>query len=267
MSLNAINETDITNLSDTIFDLIKKEETKQLKDMKTYLNKTTASDEFKLKLYAEFSTSLFDKKISIGSQVVQEYIIKDKELNLKKDVDTAQIGLYEAQADVAEQERLVGVEKVLLTKEQTAQVQMETDATETKIYLSIAETKAKIDNTVANTLTEARKNGATVTSQTRSWTDPYTGITIDYSHLSLAAAEATDTTKGLIGMQMKQLSEQADTFKDHSKVQIANQIMQLGSTAIADGLTSITGILSSHKTLCENIVGEDIFSSTYTSIG
>ena len=267
MSLNIIPEADIKTLSKTLIDIIKEEEKTALKDMKMYLNKTNLSAEQKLKEYSSFSVGLFNAKITAGLQVAQQYIIKDKELVQQKDINKAQIDMTNAQRLVAVQEELVAKEKVLLTKEQTAQATAETNATKTKTFLAIIETEARVDNLVASTLSEARKNGAEVTNISRSYTDAVTEQTISYQHISLAAASATDTTKGLIGLQMEQLKEQAGTFKDHSKVQVANQIMQLGSTAIADGMTNIAGILTSHKQLCESIVGPNMFNTNYTQIG
>lgn len=266
MSLNIINEADISSLSSLLINLVKAEETTQLRNMKTFLNKTNLSEEQKLKQYAEFSVSLFNAKITAGLQTAQQYIISDKQLEQSKSVNEAQIDLTNAQEQVAIQEELIAKEKVLLTKEQILQAKEDIKVTKTKTYLAIAETKTKLDNTVASTLSEARRSGAAITSQDRTWTDPATGVVIGYQHLSLAAASATDTTQGLIGLQMLQLKNQADTFKDHTKVQVANQIMQLGSTAIADGLTSISGLLTSHKQLCENLVGDGIFATDYTTI-
>lgn len=267
MSLNIITTADIKEISKTLLDLIKTEEESQIADMKTYLNKTNLSEEQKLKQYSEFSASLFNVKITATLQTAHEYIIKDKQLVQQKDVNDAQIKLTDTQRLIAVQEELIAREKITLTQKQINQVQEEINSTKTKTYLMIAETKTKLDNTVASTLSEARKNGADVTSQTRSWTDPTTGVVIDYQHISLAAAGATDQAKGLIGLQMLQLQKQGDTFNDHTKVQIANQIMQLGSTAIADGLTSIGGILTSHKQLCTDLVGPNVFTSDYTTIG
>lgn len=267
MSLNIIPETEIKTLSKTLLDLIKEEEKAQLKDMKMFLNKTNVSTEQKVKEYSAFSVGLFNAKVTACLQTAQQYIIRDKELVQQKAVNDAQIGLTNTQKLVAVQEELIAKEKIQLTKEQTNQTKEEINSIKTKVYLAIAETKVKLDNTVANTLSEARKNGAEVTSVNRTWIDPTTAISVDYQHISLAAASAIDTEKGLLGMQMAQFKEQAGTFKDHSKVQVANQIMQLGSTAIADGMTNITGLLTSHKQLCENIVGTNIFDGNYTSIG
>jgi hypothetical protein len=267
MSLNIITKETILEVSKSLIDIIKEEEKAQLKDMKMFLNKTNVSTEQKVKEYSAFSTGLFSAKVTACLQTAQQYIIEDNRLIQQKDVNKAQIDLTDAQRLVAIQEELIAKEKIELTKEQKNQVKEEINSIKTKTYLAIAETKVKLDNTVASTLSEARKNGAEVTSVDRTWIDPTTGISVDYQHISLAAASATDTTQGLIGMQMSQFKEQAGTFKDHSKVQVANQIMQLGSTAIADGMTNITGILTSHKQLCENIVGSDVFAGNYTSIG
>ena len=87
MSLNIIPEADIKTLSKTLIDIIKEEEKVSLKDMKTYLNKTNLSAEQKLKEYSSFSSSLFNAKITVGIQVAQRYILKDKELVQQKAVN------------------------------------------------------------------------------------------------------------------------------------------------------------------------------------
>lgn len=266
MSLNILVTADIKEISKTLLDIVKDEEKSHIKDMKTYLNKTNFSEEMKLDKYMEFSTSLFTAKITASLQTAQRYIISDKELGQSKLVNESQIKLLDAQADTAKQEKLLGIEKVALTKEQTAQVTEEVKAIKTKTFLSIIETEAKIDNTVASTLSEARKNGATVTNTERTYTDAGTGLIVKYSHISLAAAEVTDTTKGLIGLQMLQLKNQADTFKDHSKIQYGNQIMQLSSSALSEGLTAITGLLNTHKQLGVDLFGETIFDANYSTI-
>ena len=46
-----------------------------------------------------------------------------------------------------------------------------------------------------------------------------------------------------------------------------NQVMQLASTAISEGLTSISGLLTTHKTIIDNVVGSTVTNETYTSIG
>ena len=266
MSMNIIAKADIKELSEYLLDIVNDQEKKTRADMKAYLNKTNLSDEQKLKEYSSFSKELFTTKITASLQTAQQYIITDKQLDQQKDINTSQIEMNNKQIEIGEQERLAAVEKVTLTKKQISQVEKETEATDSKIWLAIAETKTKLDNTIASTLSEARKNGAAITSVDRSFTDPSTGQTISYQHISLAAAAATDTAQGLIGLQMLQLQNQADTFKDHSKVQVANQIMQLSSTAIADGLTSITGLLTSHKAICEDIVGDNILSGSYSNL-
>lgn len=250
-----------------MIDIIADQEKEAKKDMKMYLNKTNLSAEQKLKEYSAFSTGLFNAKITASLQTAQQYIIRDKELSQQKEVNKAQIDLTNAQRLVQVQEELISKEKVNLAKEQTNQAKAEIEATKTKTFLAIIETEVKIDNTIASTLTEARKNGASVTATPRTYTDSATGQIVSYDHISLVAASATDQTAGLIGLQMLQLQKQGDTFNDHTKVQIANQIMQLGSTAIAEGMTSIGGLLTSHKQLCTNLVGENVFTENYTTIG
>ena len=266
MSLNIIPETDITKLSKTLIDIIKEEEKTALKDMKMYLNKTNLSAEQKLKEYSSFSSSLFNAKITAGLQVAQQYIIKDKELVQQKAVNDAQIDLTDAQRLIAVQEEKVAVEKIELTKEQTNLAKAEVDATKTKTFLAIIETEAKVDNMVASTLTEVRKNGATPTMTERTYTDAGTGEVINYSHISLAAAEATDVTKGMFGLQMALLKNQSDTFKDHTKLQYSNQVMQLINSALSNDLTSITGLLNTHKNIGASLIGTEPFEANYSTI-
>lgn len=268
MSLNIIPEADIKTLSKTLIDIIKEEEKTALKDMKMYLNKTNLSAEQKLKEYSSFSSSLFNAKITAGLQVAQQYIIKDKELVQQKDINEAQIDMTNAQRLVAVQEELVAKQKVLLAKENVTQAQEEIKALKTKTFLEIIKTEATVDNTIASTLTEVRKNGATPTVTTRTYTDEGTGQVISYNHISLAAAEAADITKGMFGLQMALLKNQSDTFKDHTKLQYANQVMQTISTALSNDLTSITGLLNTHKNIGKDLLQNDaLFDSTYSTVG
>ena len=64
---------------------------------------------------------------------------------------------------------------------------------------------------------------------------------------------------------MKQLDKQAKSFDNHTLVQIGNQVMQLSSSAISEGLTSITGLLTTHKNIVEKIEA-GVTSGTYTTI-
>lgn len=266
MSLNVLTKTEITDLTKTILGIIEEQEKKQLKDMKEYLKNTNLSQEQKSKDYSSFSASLFNTKIASGLQLAQQYILRDKELYEQKKLNTVNIELTEKQIAVAEQSRLDGVQKVLLTTEQVNQAKEEIKAIKTKTFLEIIKTEVTVDNTIASTLTEVRKNGATPTVTPRTYTDAGTGQVVNYEHISLAAAEVNDQSKGMFGLQMLLLQKQADTFKDHTKLQYANQVMQLSSTAISEGLTSITGLLNTHKNIGKDLIGTTPFESTYATI-
>lgn len=266
MSLNVITEKEITGLTKTILGLIEEQEKKQMKDMKEFLKSTNLSQEQKSKDYIAFSTSLFNTKITAGLQLAQQYILRDKELYEQKKLNTVNIQLTDKQIEVAEQSRLDAVQKVLLTTEQVNQAKEEVKAIKTKTFLEIIKTEATVDNTIASTLTEVRKNGATPTTTSRTYTDEGTGQTINYSHISLAAAEATDTTKGMFGLQMALLKNQSDTFKDHTKLQYANQVMQLINSALSNDLTSITGLLNTHKNIGAGLIGTEPFAVNYSTI-
>lgn len=268
MSLNVLTKTEITDLTKTILGIIEEQEKKQLKDMKEFLKNTNLSQEQKSKDYSAFSVSLFNTKIASGLQLAQQYILRDKELYEQKKLNAENINLTKAQILVQTQEELLAKQKVLLAKENVTQAQEEIKALKTKTFLEIIKTEATVDNTIASTLTEVRKNGATPTVTTRTYTDEGTGQVISYNHISLAAAAAADTTKGMFGLQMALLKNQSDTFKDHTKLQYANQVMQTISTALSNDLTSITGLLNTHKNIGKDLLqNEALFDSTYSTVG
>lgn len=267
MSLNVITTKEITDLTKTILGVIEEQALKQRKDMKEFLKNTNLSQEQKSKTYLDFSVSLFNTKINTGLQLSQQYILRDKELYEQKKLNIENIELIKKQTAVQVQEQLIAVEKVLLAKEQVNQAKEEIKAIKTKTFLEIIKTEATVDNTIASTLTEVRKNGAIVTTTPRTYTDAGTGQVIDYEHISLAAAEATDITKGMFGLQMALLKNQSDTFKDHTKLQFSNQVMQLINSALSNDLTSIAGLLNTHKNIGKDLLGNnEVFDTNYSSI-
>lgn len=255
MSFNILTTADIKEVSNLLLELVKIEEDKTRQDMKSYLNKTTLSEEAKLKEYAQFSKDLFTTKLQATLSTAQQYIISDAQLNQQKQVNTAQIELTNSQKDVAVQEELNAKEQNKLLVKQTAQVAKETDFTNTKIWLALMESKVKADLTVAQTLSEARRNGADVTKVDRTYTDTATGQTVTYAHISLAAASSTDTTKGLLGLQMLLADKQAESFGSHTKLSIAQQIGQTIEQCIANDYTAITGLMTSQRNIYGDILG------------
>lgn len=263
MSLNIIVNTDITETAKELLKLIAEEEKKSKDDMKKYLDKTNLSAEEKTKTYSRFAGELFTAKLGVIQNAVQ-IVVQDKELDLRDKQNQASIKLIEAQEKVQVQEELIARENVLISKEKLNLAKQELDLNKSKMFLENAKAIVNFDNIVATTLSEARKNGAEITKSNMTYTCPITQQVIGYDHISLAAALSTDT-KGLMGYQMKQLDKQAKSFDNHDLVQIGNQVMQLSSSAISEGLTSITGLLTTHKNIVEKIEA-GVTSGTYTTI-
>ena len=264
MSLNIIVNTDITETAKELLKLIAEEEKKSKDDMKKYLDKTNLSAEEKTKTYSQFSGELFSAKLGVINNAVN-IVVQDKQLDLQSKQNVAQIKFIEAQEKVQIQEELIARENVAIAKERLNLARQELDLNKSKMFLENAKAIVNFDNVVATTLSEARKNGAEITKSNMTYTCPITQQVIGFEHISLAAALSTDTTKGLMGYQMKQLDKQAKSFDNHDLVQIGNQVMQLSSSAISEGLTSITGLLTTHKNIVEKIEA-GITSGTYTTI-
>lgn len=264
MSLNIILNTDIIDTSKELLKLIREEEKLSKDDMKKYLDKTNLSAEEKTKQYASFSGELFSAKLGVINNAVN-IVVQDKQLDLQSKQNVAQIKFIEAQEKVQIQEELIARENVAIAKEKLNLAKQELELNKSKMFLENAKAIVNFDNTIATTLSEARKNGAEITKSNMTYTCPITQQVIGFEHISLAAALSTDTTKGLMGYQMLQLDKQAKSFDNHTLVQIGNQVMQLSSSAISEGLTSIGGLLTTHKNIVEKIEA-GVTSSTYTTI-
>ncbi len=266
MSLNIIANTDILDIAKQYMTLISDEEKIAKADMKKFLDKTNLSSEEKTKRYSEFSANLFTLKIQNGLSLAVNVVTQDKQLDLQDQQNSAQIDLINAQKDVQEQNKLVAEQTVKLETQKVKLAEQEEKINVSKVWLENAKAEVMFDQTVAGTITEARKNGAEITPSTKFYTCPVTNQNISYGHLSLVACASTDTTKGLIGMQMEQLKEQAGTFKNHTALQAGNQVMQLASTALSEGLTKIDGLLETHKTIIDDVVGSNVTHSNYATI-
>ena len=219
----------------------------------------------KLQVEAEVDLS------EVKARVYEQDILKAKE---ETDLTTARVAQVEAEVDLSEvkarvyeQDILKAKEETDLTTARTAQVEIETEAVTSNILVSLTDLQTKSDNTVANTLSEARRNGASVTKTPKTWIDPVTNQTISYDHISLAAAAAGDTEKGLIGTQMDLALKQASTFDHHTKLQVASQIGQRVDEMLASDMTNVTGLLKSQKNIYESMFpGEPaLFTSTYAN--
>lgn len=263
-SLKMISEEAISSVNKLYKEDFKDEMKNALADMKEYLSTTNLSQEAKLKQYAEFSANLFTQLVSQSGQLSSTIVVQDAQLYEQQKVNAAQIEASEKQVEVAEQERLNSIQKVLLTKEQVDLAKEQVKEIKTKTYLAIMETKAKTDMTVAQTISEARRNGADITSTERTWIDPSTNQTISYQHLSLVAAAATDTTKGLLGLQMNLADKQSNTFRDHTMLQYGNQIQQMISNGMADGMTTgLSGLVKAHKLIGTTMIPTLTLGSDY----
>lgn len=266
MSLNIIANTDILDIAKQFSEFITNEEKTAKSDMKKTLDKTNLSSEEKIKRYSEFSANLFTIKIQNSLSLAVNVVTQDKQLDLQGQQNTANINLINAQKDVQVQNELIARQTLALETKKVSLAEQEINMNISKMYLENAKAITMFDQTVAGTITEARKNGAEITPTTKNYTCPVTNQVISFDHLSLVACASTDTTKGLMGWQMAQLKEQAGTFKNHTALQAGNQVMQLASTALSEGLTNISGLLTTHKTIIDNVVGSNVTNSSYTSI-
>lgn len=261
----SINEN-VTKLAASLKDIYKNEIVDALTDMKDYLDKSSLSEDEKLKRYSEFSSTLRANMISETMSQAANVTIQDAQITEQKKVNTAQINLFNAQkSDVAQAEQLKKEQTTLAQKEQ-AKVTEETNQIKFSMYLAGIEAQVKTTFTVAQTLSEARKSGATVVKDARVVTLPTTGQTINYAHCTLTPASAGDLNKGVMGYQMNQLKHNADSFKNHTAVQVGNQMVQLVNSAYAEGLTNVGGLLSSHKALLSSLVGDVILDANYTTV-
>lgn len=255
MSINVLSTADFEKVSESFLKLIAAEEKKSKADIKTYLTKTNLSTEEKTKRYAEFSSNLFNTKIQAILGTTKEFLVSDAQLYQQKNLNDAQIELNTEQIKLTKEETLATIEKVSLVKEQTLQTEKEKEATETKTWLAVAESKVNLDNKVSSSLSEARRNGADVVSVNKTFTDPSTNQSISYQDLKFTAASSSDTVKGLLGKQMKLAEQQGISFSKHTEVQVMQQISNVLSTALDTDATNIGGLSSAIKQIGEAAIG------------
>jgi NADH dehydrogenase/NADH:ubiquinone oxidoreductase subunit G len=264
-ALKKMNKATISAVNKQLLSDFKREKKESLGDMKEYLKNTNLSEEEKLKRYSEFSANLSGTMITQCLQASTSIVVNDAQIYEQSLINTAQINAFNKQGEESTQNKLLKIQETLLAKEKIGIAKVEKQQITAKTVLAVMETAAKVNLTNAQIVTEARKNGAELTSSLKTYTDPETGATISYSHISLAAATATDTEKGLIGYQMNQLKQQANSFENHTKVQIGSQLTNQIATAIDSDMTEITGLMNSYKTLAESISGID-FDTNYSTI-
>lgn len=253
MSLNLLTTIDTKEVSQDFFRLLDEREKKTKDDMKKFLDKTNLSSEDKTKRYAEFSSNLYAISIQNGLASAIQFVIEDKRLDLQDKANKAQIDLTNAQKALATTQELTAQQELKLAEEKVKLAQQELELNKARMYLENAKAMVQFDNTIAQTLTEARKNGSDVTKSDRTYTCPVTDMVVSFEHISLAVVNALDMTRGILGLQMKQLDKQAESFGHHTLLQAGNQVMQLASSAISEGLTSIGGLLTTHKNIIDEL--------------
>lgn len=266
MSLNLLTTQDISEVSKDLFKILEDREKKSKDDMKKFLDKTNLSSEDKSKRYAEFSANLYASSIQNGLNNAIQIIIEDKRLDLQDKLNKSQININIAQRSLITQQELEAQQEVKLAQEKVNLARQEQELNKSKMWLENFKAMVSFDNTVAQTMSEARKNGSNVDKAERTYTCPITKQVVSYEHISLATVDALDKTRGVMGLQMKQLEAQAKSFQDHTLVQSGNQVMQLASSAIAEGLTKIGGMLNTHKKILDKLT-EGITAGGYDQIG
>ncbi|MFW2597739.1 hypothetical protein ACN9JZ_03365 [Aliarcobacter butzleri] len=266
MSLNMIAPADIVEVSKELFKILDDKEKKSKDDMKKFLDKTNLSTEDKTKRYAEFSANLYTISIQNGLNNAIQVVIEDKRIDLQDKLNKAQIKLYETQNTTEVQKELTARQEVELAQEKVKLAQQELELNKSKMWLENAKAMVGFDAAVSQTLSEARTSGAEITQTPKNYTCPVTNQVVSFEHISLAAASATDKTRGVKGLQMLQLEKQAKSFDNHTMTQLGNQVMQLASSAISEGLTNIGGLLSTHKSIIDILTDDAVSSGNYTSI-
>jgi len=228
MSLKGIDVEDIKLVSKEILKLLEQQEQKTKDDMKKYLDKTSLPLQEKLQKYSQFSAEIYA-------------------LHIQASVNNAiQVVINDPQVEVTKQELEIAKEKLKIA-------QQELEMNKSKMYLENAKAIVQFDNMVAQTISEARKNGAIATQEQKSYKCPVTNQDINFTNMTFEIASPTDKEKGLIGVQMLQLEKQAKSFDNHTKLSLGGQIVQLSSTAISEGLTNISGLLDTHRNIIEDL--------------
>lgn len=265
MALKKMAKDDITSVASTLKTEFKKDIKATLADMKEFLSSTNLSEEEKVKRYAEFSANLTASMISQVGQLAVDVVVQDAQLNEQVKVNTAQINASIEQTNLAKEEVKVAKKKEVLAQSEIDQAAEVLRTEKIKQFIMGIESQVKVTHIVAQTLTEARKNGATVTKDIKSVTLPTTGQQLSFGHLSFVAANAIDKTKGEIGIRMGLWEKQTKTFGDHSKIQFSSQLMNLAGIALDSEATNIGGLMNTIKTIGQDVTGI-AFDSTLTAL-
>jgi len=265
MSFNKLTTADVTKINKVLKDEFKDEIKSALSDMKEYLANTKLSEEDKVKRYAEFSANITASMISECGQLSVNFVVQDAQLHSQGLVNTAQIDVFKKQSLESVQNELIKKEEVKIKQKELEVATKELDSIKFKLMLEAMKASVSSDLTVAQSLSEARKSGASVTKDVKSAVLPITGQTISYPKLTFTAASATDKTSGEIGIRMALWEKQTKTFNDHSKVQIASNLTNLAGIGLDAGVTNIAGLMNTIKTIGEDVTSIP-FNSTFSTI-
>jgi|GEM_PF-2090550 len=245
--LKGIDVNDIKVVSKEFFNLLSQEEQKTKDDIKKYLDKTALGSEDKFQRYAQFVSEIYALHIQASITNAVQVVINDSEVELAK-----------IKAQTAQQELEIAKEKLKMA-------QQELEMNKSKMYLENAKAIVQFDNITAQTISETRKNGSIPTQEKKGYKCPVTNQEINFTNMSFEIAEPTDKEKGLIGVQMKQLEKQAKSWNDHTMLQMGNQVVQLSSTALSESITSIDGLLATHKNILHKL-DPDVVDDNYKKI-
>jgi len=238
--LQGIDVKDIELVSKVIFNLLDEKEQKTRDDMKKYLDKTALGPEDKMQRYAQFSAEIYALHIEASINNAIQVVINDPNVEVTK-------------------------QELEIAKEKLKIAQQELEMNKSKMYLENAKAIVQFDNITAQTISETRKNGAIPTQEQKSYKCPVTNQEINFTNMTFEIAEPTDKEKGLIGVQMRQLEKQAKSWNDHTMLQMGNQVVQLSSTALSESITSIDGLLATHKNILHKL-DPDVVDDNYKKI-
>jgi len=238
--LKGIDVNDIKLVSKEIFNLLERQEQKTKDDMKKYLDKTSLPPEEKFQKYASFVSEIYSLHIQASITNAIQVVISDPQVEVTK-------------------------QELEIAKEKLKMAQQELEINKSKMWLENAKAIVQFDNITAQTISETRKNGSILTKENKSYICPVTNQEINFLNMHFETAEPTDKEKGLIGVQMKQLQAQAKSFDNHTMLQMGNQVVQLSSTALSEGLSNIGGLLDTHKNILHKL-DPDVVNDDYKKI-
>ena len=190
--------------------------------------------------------------IQQSTQTAKELVVADAQFKLQQDNDVEQRKLITSQITLTNTENSKLTSDKNLVDKQISKVTEEIKNVVQDRATGLMINARQANLIYAQILESVRRSGTSVATTQRTITDTSGGLSFDFSDMTFTVAEATDMTKGLMGLQMKLADAQATSFASHSSIQGANSIAQVAGMALADGITTIDGLLAYQRKLIEN---------------